>query len=60
MAGVLLEPALDELVQEAGLAGPRGPDHQELEQVVVGVAEAARGARRRGRHRPDARLVHVF
>ena len=37
MTALLLELALNELVEDAGLAGPGRPDHQELEEVVVGV-----------------------
>ena len=35
VTAVVLEPVLNELVEEAGLPRPRRPDHQELEQVVV-------------------------
>ncbi len=37
VTALLLEPVLNELVEEAGLPRTRRPDHQELEQVVVGV-----------------------
>ena len=37
VTALLLELALDKLVQDAGLAGPGRADHQELEEVVVGV-----------------------
>ena len=43
VTGILLESSLDELMKETRLSGPRGPDDQELEQVVVGVVEAGRG-----------------
>ena len=56
VAGVVLESALDELVQEAGLARASAADHQELEEVVVRVGEVARVAL--GQRR--ARLVHGF
>jgi hypothetical protein len=37
VTALLLEPVLNELVEEAGLPRTRRPDHQELEQVVVRV-----------------------
>ncbi len=43
VTGILLESTLDELMKETRLSGTRGPDDQELEQVVVGVVEAGRG-----------------
>jgi hypothetical protein len=37
VTALLLEPVLNELVEQAGLPRTRRPDHQELEQVVVRV-----------------------
>ncbi len=40
VTALLLEPVLNELVEEAGLPRTRRPDHQELEQVVVRVVHS--------------------
>jgi hypothetical protein len=40
VTALLLEPVLNELVEEAGLPRARRPDHQELEQVVVRVVHS--------------------
>lgn len=42
VARIFLEPPLYELVQEARLPSSGRPDHQELEQVIVGVVKVRR------------------